>query len=265
MTTITDAAPAARSSGKTAVLYRMATPQHLCPFGLKSRDLLRRQGFEVEDHLLTSRAEQDAFKARFDVRTTPQTWIDGARIGGNDDLRRHFDLAVPDKDATTYAPIVAIFGMALALATALSWVMRGTLAPGLILWWFLGLATALLAVQKLRDVEAFTNGFLGYDLLARERVSYAYAYPWLEAGVGVLMVAGAFAWLSAPVALLIGMVGVVSVVKAVYVEKRDLKCACVGGGSNVPLGFVSLSENLAMIAMGAWMLLAIFGVVPMPI
>jgi hypothetical protein len=38
------------------------------------------------------------------------------------------------------------------------------------------------------------------------------------------------------------------VVKAVYIDKRELKCACVGGDSNVPLGFVSLTENLFMIA-----------------
>jgi len=34
----------------------------------------------------------------------------------------------------------------------------------------------------------------------------------------------------------------------VYIDKRELKCACVGGDSSVPLGFVSLSENLFMIA-----------------
>ena len=69
------------------------------------------------------------------------------------------------------------------------------------------------------------------------------------------MVAGALMWLSIPVALFIGGVGALSVFKAVYIDKRKLKCACVGGGSNVPLGFVSLTENLMMIAMGAWMLL----------
>ncbi len=46
-----------------------------------------------------------------------------------------------------------------------------------------------------------------------------------------------------------------SVFYAVYVQKRELKCACVGGSGNVPLGFVSLTENLAMIGMGIWMLL----------
>ena len=60
-------------------------------------------------------------------------------------------------------------------------------------------------------------------------------------------------WLSIPVALFIGTIGAVSVFKAVYVDKRELKCACVGGGSTVPLGFVSLTENLIMIGMGLWM------------
>ena len=65
---------------------------------------------------------------------------------------------------------------------------------------------------------------------------------------------GVLAKIGAPIALFIGTVGAVSVFKAVYVDERELKCACVGGSSNVPLGFVSLTENLVMIVMGAWML-----------
>ena len=55
-------------------------------------------------------------------------------------------------------------------------------------------------------------------------------------------------------ALFIGGVGAVSVFKAVYIDRRELKCACVGGDSNVPLGFASLVENLMMVAMAVWML-----------
>ncbi|MBA3051165.1 MAG: glutaredoxin, partial [Alphaproteobacteria bacterium] len=83
---------------------------------------------------------------------------------------------------------------------------------------------------------------------------YGYIYPFAELGAGVLMLAGALTWLSAPVALFIGGIGAVSVFKAVYVDKRELKCACVGGSSNVPLGFVSLTENLMMVGMAVWML-----------
>lgn len=67
------------------------------------------------------------------------------------------------------------------------------------------------------------------------------------------MISGLLTWLAAPVALFIGGVGAASVIKAVYIQQRDLKCACVGGDSNVPLGFVSLKENLMMVAMAVWM------------
>ncbi len=63
----------------------------------------------------------------------------------------------------------------------------------------------------------------------------------------------ALIWLAAPLAFFIGTIGAVSVVKPVYIDKRELKCACVGGGGNVPLGFLSLTENVMMVAMAFWM------------
>ena len=45
---------------KRATLYRMVMDQHICPFGLKARDLLERAGFTVDDHHLTSKAETEA-------------------------------------------------------------------------------------------------------------------------------------------------------------------------------------------------------------
>jgi hypothetical protein len=111
----------------------------------------------------------------------------------------------------------------------------------------------VLAMLKLQNVETFSAMFLNYDLLARRWVPYSYVYPYAEALAGLLMIAGVLSWLSVPLALFIGTIGAVSVFKAVYVDKRELKCACVGGSSNVPLGFVSLTENLMMIAMAVWM------------
>ena len=44
-----------KDASKTAQLYRMVMLDHLCPYGLKSKDLLEREGYEVEDHHLTTR------------------------------------------------------------------------------------------------------------------------------------------------------------------------------------------------------------------
>ncbi|WP_037911040.1 glutaredoxin family protein [Sulfitobacter mediterraneus] len=238
---------------KTAVLYRMVMEKHLCPYGLKSKDLLEREGFEVEDHHLTSREETDAFKKGHGVETTPQTFIDGERIGGYDALREHFGQEVPSEDETTYQPVIAIFAVAFLIALGLSWAFSGSIFTLRAFEWFVAISMCFLAVQKLKDIEAFSTMFLNYDLLAQRWVRYGYVYPFGEALAGILMVAGALLWISAPVALFIGTIGAISVFKAVYVDKRELKCACVGGGSNVPLGFVSLTENLMMIFMGLWM------------
>ena len=71
------------------------------------------------------------------------------------------------------------------------------------------------------------------------------------------MAAGALNRLSIPVALFIGGIGGASVLKTVYFDKREIKCAYVGGDSNVPLGFVSLTENVMMVSMAFWMLLSL--------
>ena len=239
---------------KTATVYRMATPEHLCPFGLKTVDLLKRRGFEVDDNLLTTRAAQDEFKAAHDVKTTPQTFIDGRRIGGYDDVRRYFGLDVADPNAVSYRPVIVVFVTAALMAMAAGWAVFGTPWTVRSAEWFISFSMCILALLKLQDVESFSTMFLGYDLLARRYVPYSYVYPYAELLAGVLMTAGALMWLSIPVALFIGGIGAASVFKAVYIDRREIKCACVGGNSKVPLGFVSLTENLMMIAMAVWML-----------
>jgi glutaredoxin len=244
----------APSPDRKAVLYRMATPQHLCPWGLRARHLLRSRGYQVDDRLLRTGQENEAFKAEHGVKTTPQAFIGGQRIGGYEDLRRYFGLKVRDPKAVTYAPVIAVFAMAGLMALAASQAAVGTPLTLQAGQWFIAFSMCVLALLKLGDVEGFATMFLGYDLLAQRWVPYGYIYPFAEALAGVLMASGRLTWLSAPLALFIGSVGAVSVFKAVYLDRRELKCACVGGSSNVPLGFVSLTENLMMVAMAVWML-----------
>jgi glutaredoxin len=246
------------SPERRASLYRMVMHDHVCPFGLKSKALLEREGFEVDDQWLTTREETDAFQEKHGVDTTPQTFIGGERIGGYDELREYFGKPAPDPEATSYRPVVAIFSTALLLALATSWAATHSLLGLRTLEWFVAFAMCLLGLQKLKDLESFSNMFLNYDLLAQHKVRYAYVYPFAETFAGILMVAGALVWLAAPIALFIGAVGAFSVFKAVYIDRRELKCACVGGDSNVPLGFVSLTENLVMVLMGIWMPLRVY-------
>lgn len=243
---------------KQATLYRMVMPDHFCPFGLKSKHLLERQGYEVDDHHLSTQQEVDAIKENFNVNTTPQTVIDGERVGGYDDLKVFFGKetkAEQNIEQTTYQPILAVFGTTALMALGAAWFATDSILSLKTFEWFITFSMCVLGILKLRDLSAFSNQFISYDLLARKDVRYAYFYPFGETGAGILMLAGGiFGLIAAPVALFIGSVGAWSVFKAVYLEKRNLKCACVGGDSNVPLGAISLTENVMMVLMAIWML-----------
>jgi glutaredoxin len=235
----------------------MHTDEHICPFGLRSKDLLERKGFQVDDHKLRSREETDNFKSKHDVKTTPQTFINDERIGGYDDLLEYFGMGEAGQTGTSYTPVIAIFATAFAMALALVFARSNAFSSLLsfdVVKYFVALSMTILAIQKLRDLYGFTNSFITYDLLAMRHIRYGYVYPFAEAFTGIGMLAGLSGFFVGPVSLFIGTVGAVSVFKAVYIDKRELKCACVGGDSNVPLGFVSLTENLFMIAAGSWML-----------
>lgn len=76
-------------SDRKATLYRMVLPDHTCPFGLRAKQLLEESGFEVEDNILGSREEVDAFEAEHGLSTTPLVFIDGEKVGGSEDLQRY--------------------------------------------------------------------------------------------------------------------------------------------------------------------------------
>ena len=73
-------------ANRTAIVHRMVTAEHVCPYGLKAVDLLKRKGFQVDDRHLETREETDAFKAEHGLDTTPLVFVGDERIGGAREL-----------------------------------------------------------------------------------------------------------------------------------------------------------------------------------
>ena len=234
----------------SAILYRMATDKHICPFGLRAKNLLRRKGYRIDDRVLNDRQQVDSVKSELGVDTTPQVIVEGEQIGGFDDLQSYFG---KEESETSYFSVIALFSIAGLLTAGLSFQTATFLLSATIMQ-FIGLSMIMLGLLKLQNIDGFVNGFLGYDLLAQRYVPYAFVYPFAEVFAGLLMVSSLLPAVSVPIMLFIGGVGGLSVFKAVYLDKRDLKCACVGGGSNVPLGLVSFLENAVMFGAGLWII-----------
>ena len=78
---------------QTATFYRTVLPDHICPFGVRAKQMLEDAGFEVDDRILRSREEVDRFEQEQGVDTTPQVFIDGERIGGSEEVERYLERA----------------------------------------------------------------------------------------------------------------------------------------------------------------------------
>jgi len=165
---------------KSAVLYRMKTEKHICPFGLKALDLLKRKGYTVDDRLLKSREETDQFKKEHNVKTTPQVFIDNKKVGGFEDLQSFFGISKPDKNKKSYKPIIAVFSVTFGLALAVNWLMTQNLDLLVTSKLFVAISMSVLAILKLRDLESFSTQFITYDLFAMRWLRYAYIYPFIE-------------------------------------------------------------------------------------
>ncbi|HXH53015.1 MAG TPA: glutaredoxin domain-containing protein [Sphingomicrobium sp.] len=77
------------SDARSATLYRMVLPDHVCPYGVRAKQLLEEAGYEIDDRQLTSREEVDSLKSELGVETTPQIFLGEERIGGSEDLEAY--------------------------------------------------------------------------------------------------------------------------------------------------------------------------------
>ena len=220
-------------------VYRMSTSDHECPWGLKTINLLNDKGIEFEDNKLTSREEVDEFKAKHHVETTPQIFSGDERIGGYTDLAEKLDIKAEGADYS-YTPVIAVFSSAGLMALATTMGLTG----------FMGFSLSLLATLKLMDIESFAEGFEKYDLITKRIKPYAKVYPFAELAIGLGFLSGVAPMLTGITSLFIGVSGGISVIKAVYIDKLALNCACVGGNSKASLGIISFAENAIMALMG---------------
>ena len=145
----------------------------------------------------------------------------------------------------SFTPLIAVFGTSFLITITLNKNFQD----------FMGISICLLAMLKIMDIEAFGISFKKYDLISYRFKKWIYIYPFCELLIGISFL------LSAPfspvilVAFILGIIGMASVFKAVYLDKLKLNCACVGGYAKTPLGIISFIENLLMAIMSGLILL----------
>tara|TARA_B100002052_G_C15856797_1_gene587948 strand:+ start:352 stop:1152 length:801 start_codon:yes stop_codon:yes gene_type:complete len=221
-------------------VYRMRLPDHDCPWGKRAVDLLEARGIAYQDHALTSQEAVDSLKQRWDVATTPQIFSGDHRIGGYSELATLLG-EKPEKADVSYIPVIAVFGTTLLMALVMQ-------ESGL--RQFMGFSICALSMLKLMDVESFAASFIKYDLVSQRWPTWARIYPGVELLIGLGFLMTPPPTLAGWAALVIALPGMWSVIKAIYIDKLALNCACVGGNTKTPLGIISFTEYAILAAMG---------------
>ena len=145
----------------------------------------------------------------------------------------------------SFTPLITVFGTSFLITITLNKNFQD----------FMGISICLLAMLKIMDIDAFGISFKKYDLISYRFKKWIYIYPFCELLIGISFL------LSAPpssvilIAFILGIIGMASVFKAVYLDKLKLNCACVGGYAKTPLGIISFIENLLMAIMSGLILL----------
>lgn len=119
---------------------------------------------------------------------------------------------------------------------------------------FMAVFFTAFATFKLMDLRGFVDGYATYDLLAMRARWYAYLYPFIELGFGILMIAdvqsNALLWSELIIMAFSGL-GVVRKL----LRHEEVQCVCLGTFLKVPLTFVTLIEDFGMAALALALLL----------
>ena len=145
----------------------------------------------------------------------------------------------------SFTPLIAVFGTSLLISITLIKSFQV----------FMGISICLLAMLKLMDIEAFGLSYKKYDLITSRFKSWIYIYPFCELLIGICFLLYAPPSSVILIAFILGIIGMTSVFKALYLDKLKLNYACVGGNAKTPLGIISFIENLLMTIMSALILI----------
>jgi len=99
------------------------------------------------------------------------------------------------------------------------------------------------------NLITFGISYKKYDLISSQFDSWTYIYPFCELIIGISFLNSSPPTLVIFIALILGISGMISIFKAVYLDKLKLNCACIGGYAKTPLGIICFIENLLMAIM----------------
>ena len=159
-----------------------------------------------------------------------------------------------EKNNCPYWPLIVVVLFSILIPFAL--IRFDFQAIEMLMYPFMGFFFIFLSMFKLFDLKGFVEGFRLYDLVAGKIKIYGFFYPFIELSLGLAYLMQFRLAIVNWITFIVMLISAMGVLKSLSMGKK-IKCACLGNLLNVPLGVVSLVENLSMGAMALWGLLVL--------
>jgi len=166
----------------------------------------------------------------------------------------HHEIAEQTKSwLATYKPILLIFGYILGITLLVEYI-NGSFDWMHWMSHFMAGFFLVFSFFKLLNLKGFAESYAMYDVVAKKWNGWGFIYPFVELVLGIAFLTEFNPFLTNAITFVIMTVSIIGVLQSVL-NKRKIKCACLGDVFNLPMSTITIMEDAVMIGMSAVMLL----------
>lgn len=153
----------------------------------------------------------------------------------------------------SFVPLIVIFSLIVAFSLLASW-NRQVFTYQSIMIDFMAGFFLVFGGFKLIKLPAFVEAYSMYDIVASRIKIYGYIYPFIEIALGLAFLLRFDVTIATWVTLVLMSVNSFGAYKGIR-DKKILMCACLGTVFKLPMSYVTLGEDLLMLAMAVMIIL----------
>lgn len=165
------------------------------------------------------------------------------------------EMEEPKSWINTYKPILLILAYITGVTLIIE-LLRGSFIPE---QWMQNFMTAFFLVFsffKMLNLKGFAESYSSYDIIAKKWMGWGYLYAFIELGLGIAFLLRCNPLITNILTFVVMSISIIGVLQAV-INKRKIKCACLGDVINLPMNTVTIIEDGVMIAMSLVMILTL--------
>ena len=154
----------------------------------------------------------------------------------------------------TYKPLLVVFtyitGITILIETA-----RGGFVWEAWMQNFMAAFFLVFSFFKILNLKGFAESYAMYDIVAKQWNAWGYVYAFIELGLGLSYLLKFNPLVTNAITFVVMGISIIGVLQSVL-NKRKIKCACLGAVFNLPMSTITIIEDALMIVMSAMMIIS---------